>query len=164
MILTTHALAGAALANFFPSRPIEAFLAGFLSHFVLDALPHWDYKIRSDSIRPDVGARIKLDKDFLIDAAKIWTDISFGLVLSLMIFENGDKGGAIFWGAIGGILPDPLQFLYARFKHEPLVMLQNFHKKIQENNRLFDSAPRLGAFCQLVFISLIVFISKKIAG
>lgn len=162
MILSTHALFGAALANFFPSRPIEAFLAGFMSHFILDALPHWDYKIRSDSIRPDIGAKIKWDKDFLIDALKIGIDIFVGIALSLIIFEGADKGNAIFWGAIGGIMPDPLQFLYNRFKREPLISLQNFHKKIQENNHIFKEAPRLGAFIQLIFICLIVLISKSL--
>jgi hypothetical protein len=39
MILTTHAVVGAALASFVPSHPVTAFAMGFASHFVLDAIP-----------------------------------------------------------------------------------------------------------------------------
>ena len=46
MILTTHAIVGAALASFLPSHPIAAFVAGFASHFALDAIPHVDYPIQ----------------------------------------------------------------------------------------------------------------------
>jgi len=45
MILTTHAIVGAALASFLSSHPAAAFVAGFASHFVLDAIPHVDYPI-----------------------------------------------------------------------------------------------------------------------
>jgi hypothetical protein len=42
MILSTHAIVGAAIASFLPSHPTIAFVLGFGSHFVLDAIPHWD--------------------------------------------------------------------------------------------------------------------------
>jgi hypothetical protein len=50
MILTTHAVVGAALASFVPSHPATAFVLGFASHFVLDAIPHVDYPIKSRSV------------------------------------------------------------------------------------------------------------------
>jgi hypothetical protein len=43
MILTTHAVVGAALASFVPEHPAVAFVVGFGSHFILDAIPHVDY-------------------------------------------------------------------------------------------------------------------------
>jgi len=39
MILSTHAIVGAAIASFLPSHPTTAFVLGFASHFVLDAIP-----------------------------------------------------------------------------------------------------------------------------
>jgi hypothetical protein len=39
MILSTHAIVGAAIASFLPSHPTTAFVLGFGSHFVLDAIP-----------------------------------------------------------------------------------------------------------------------------
>jgi hypothetical protein len=49
MILSTHAIVGAALASLMPSHPIAAFAAGFASHFVIDSTPHWDYPLKSIS-------------------------------------------------------------------------------------------------------------------
>jgi hypothetical protein len=56
MILTTHAVVGAALATFLPSHPVIAFAVGFASHFVLDAIPHVDYPIKSRSVNPKIGS------------------------------------------------------------------------------------------------------------
>src|SRR6266700_2786307 len=56
MILSTHAIVGAALASFLPSHPAAAFVAGFASHFALDAIPHVDYPIKSRSVNPRIGA------------------------------------------------------------------------------------------------------------
>jgi hypothetical protein len=44
MILSTHAVVGAALASFVPSHPFAAFMIGFASHFALDTIRrpfHW---------------------------------------------------------------------------------------------------------------------------
>ena len=44
MILSTHAVVGAALASFVPSHPFAAFVIGFASHFALDTIRrpfHW---------------------------------------------------------------------------------------------------------------------------
>jgi hypothetical protein len=68
MILCTHAVVGAALASFVPSHPAAAFAIGFASHFVLDAIPHWDYSIKSRSINPMIGAPIVFDSALLQDA------------------------------------------------------------------------------------------------
>ena len=54
MILSTHAIVGAAIASFLPSHPTTAFVLGFGSHFVLDAIPHWDYPIKSASVDPEM--------------------------------------------------------------------------------------------------------------
>ena len=74
MILTTHAIVGAALASFLPSHPIAAFVAGFASHFALDAIPHVDYPIKSRSVNPRVGAPMAFDRALLRDAVTIGSD------------------------------------------------------------------------------------------
>ena len=49
MILSTHAVVGGAIASLGPSDPILAAAAGFASYFAIDAIPHWDYPLRSIS-------------------------------------------------------------------------------------------------------------------
>ena len=63
MILTPHILAGAAIgAN--SSNFLTAFIFGLASHFVLDALPHWDYIDKIDISRP--SHLIKIGLDFIL--------------------------------------------------------------------------------------------------
>jgi hypothetical protein len=79
MILTTHAVVGAALASFVPSHPAAAFVLGFASHFILDAIPHVDYPIKSRSVNPKIGAPMAFDRALLQDAVTIGSDGLFGL-------------------------------------------------------------------------------------
>jgi hypothetical protein len=128
MILSTHALVGAAIANMFPSHPGVAFAAGFASHFALDAIPHADYPIRSASVDPKICAPLRFDRALLLDAITIGADGMLGLVCAFLLFASAANQWAILLGAIGAMLPDALQFLYARFPHEPLKTLQRFHR------------------------------------
>lgn len=123
MILTIHGVAGAAIANFFPGQPAVGVVAAFASHFALDAIPHWDYKLRSltwDALRP-LDTDFVLNRDSVLDLAKIALDFALGLILGWLIFGN-------FWGALAGMLPDFFQFLYFKFRwFPPLRWLQRFH-------------------------------------
>jgi hypothetical protein len=127
MILTTHAIVGAALASFLPSHPAAAFVVGFASHFALDAIPHVDYPIRSRSVNPGIGAPMAFDRALLHDALTIGSDGSFGILAALLLFSSSASFWAILMGAIGAMLPDPLQFVHTRWPHEPLRTLQRFH-------------------------------------
>ena len=64
MILSTHAVVGAALASFVPSHPLAALVIGFASHFALDGIPHWDYPIKSRSVNPKIAAPMVFDRHF----------------------------------------------------------------------------------------------------
>jgi hypothetical protein len=41
MLVTNHVLSGAVIGAATPRRPASAFILGVLSHFALDAAPHW---------------------------------------------------------------------------------------------------------------------------
>jgi hypothetical protein len=101
MILTTHAVVGAALASFVPSHPAVAFVLGFGSHFILDAIPHVDYPIGSRSVNPKFGAPMAFDRALLQDVVTIGSDGLFpgGGALSLQLCDEllGDSVGG-GWG------------------------------------------------------------------
>ena len=128
MILSTHALVGAALANMFPAHPAAAFAVGFASHFALDAIPHADYPIRSASVDPKIGAPLRFDRALLQDAITIGADGLLGLMLAFLLFASTGNEWAILLGAFGAVLPDAFQFLHARFPREPLRTLQRLHR------------------------------------
>ena len=163
MTLATHAVFGAGIAQIFPNHPIVGFGLGFASHFALDAIPHWDYKIlslqkknESDNMTSDM----KVDINFFYDFLRIGSDFSIGIILSLLFFANDLSTHSIILalaGAIGGVLPDFLQFVYFKLRCEPLISLQKFHIFIHAKKKL-DDYPKLGFSIQAIAVFLISFV------
>jgi len=136
MTLTTHALIGAAAASLLPGAPAEAFAAGIASHFLIDAIPHWDYSLRSAVPYPDEALEVDLrwGADFFVDMRSIAVDALLGLCLVLL---TANTLGAPVWlaliGAGAGVYPDLLTFAYMKARRfAPLLgwayrPLQRFH-------------------------------------
>jgi len=131
MILATHAIAGAAAAQLFPDNPWLAFIAAFASHFILDAIPHWNYQLKSKAKDPSdpLDGKMIWGKKFIVDILKISLDFAAGIALSILFFSKGaDQNTAVtILGALGGTLPDALRFAYWQLKVEPFKFLQKFH-------------------------------------
>lgn len=140
MILSTHAIVGAAVASFLPSHPTTAFVLGFASHFVLDAIPHWDYPIRSAAVDPKIGAPMTFDRALLRDAVVIGSD---GLVGILGAFSPRRMA------------PDPLQTLHAHFPYERLRTLQRFHRWIHTDKRIKEDII-LGVGSQIALVAVMI--------
>ena len=145
MILATHAIAGAILANQLPDYPIIGFLIAFGSHFVLDAIPHWDYPILS--LQRDSGSELdnKMEKgrNFYLDILRTGADFAFGIAVALYILGNWNFPLPVLAGAIGGVLPDALQLAYWKIRTEPLISLQRFHIFIHARGKIGKALPGL---------------------
>jgi hypothetical protein len=152
MILTTHAVVGAALASFVPSHPAAALVVGFASHFALDAIPHVNYPIKSRSVR--IGAPMVINRALLQDAVTIGFDGSFGTIAALCLFSSSASFWAILMGAVGALLPDPLKFLNTRWPQEPLRTLQRFHHWAHTKRQMQGAI--LGVASQAVFVAFVV--------
>ena len=163
MILSTHALVGAAIASFVPSHPAAAFVLGFASHFALDAIPHWDYPIRSASVNPKICAPMKFDRALFHDVVTIGSDGFFGLVIALFLFASPATQWVALLGALGAMLPDALQFLHARLPHEPLRTLQRLHRWAHSERELKDQVL-LGVGSQLLLVLAITIATMAAHG
>ena len=153
MILSTHAIVGGAIASLFPSHPALVVAAGFASHFVIDAIPHWDYPLHAISVRPAAGsAALNLDRRLWIDLSLIVLDASVGLAIAIWLFATPATIGAILLGAVAAMVPDPLQVVHALYPREPLKSLQRFHQWIHAKRKL--SWP-LGASSQAIFAAIV---------
>ncbi|MFA6296985.1 MAG: hypothetical protein WC629_00270 [Candidatus Paceibacterota bacterium] len=157
MTLGTHAVVGASLATLLPSHPVLAFTAGFLSHFVLDSIPHWDYKLLS--ISKDENNKMNTDmvlgSNFIIDIFRIGFDIYLGLSVAFLVVGNlFYPPFVLLAGAIGAMLPDTLQFVYFKFKREPLRSLQKFHMFMHAETRIHN--PVKGIFFQIITVIVAV--------
>lgn len=159
MTLTTHAIVGAAIASVMPEYPALALAAAFSSHFLVDAIPHGDYRIRSKSINPNFGAPMRYDRDLALDVLFIGADAAAGIILSLLFFASLGHAYLVFFAACAAIFPDALQFMYARFPFEPLVSLQHFHQRIHTNLRM-HGRPVLAVISQAIFVVAIVFVTR----
>lgn len=167
MTLTTHALVGAAAASMFPQQPLVAFAAGFASHFAIDALPHWDYKILSINKETNhtLEADMQIGKYFLLDLVRIGSDAFLGLLVSVAVFSLWIFQVPMFivlLGACAGIVPDPLQFLYFKSRLKILEPLQRFHIWIQEGKSIYPPAL-LGIAYQAALV-LVIIVVLKVSG
>jgi hypothetical protein len=151
MILSTHAIVGGAIASLFPSHPALVVVAAFASHFAIDAIPHWDYPLRSISIKPGANQLRKI-RPLLRDLGLIAFDAGAGLLLALALFATSATVAVIALGAIVAMLPDPLQVAHSLYPHEPLKSLQRFHVWMHTRRKL--SWP-LGASSQALFAAAI---------
>jgi hypothetical protein len=165
MTLATHVVVGGAVASLFPSHPILAFFAGFFSHFVLDAIPHWDYKILSAySCRTSadtLSKEIKADKYFYLDLLRTGADTFLGIVVILLIWQPVvfAEWEILALGAVGGILPDFLYFVYMHFPYEPMILIKKFHDFMNIDHRFADK-PFIGISLQVVIIICVTLLAK----
>jgi len=153
MILSTHAIVGGAVASLFPSHPILLALAGFASHYAIDAIPHWDYPLRSIAVgRHANNRRLKIDGPLVRDLSLIGADACFGMALSLLIFATAGTVRIITLGAVAGMVPDFLQFAYSIYPREPLKSLQRFHGWMHSKRKL---GWRIGVASQAAFAIIV---------
>ena len=159
MTLTAHAIVGAGIVAVMPSHPVLGISAAFASHFLLDAIPHYDYRIRSASVNPKIGAPMKFDRALLLDFCTIGSDFAVGMILGIWLFATPATWWLIAVGAFFGAFPDALQFAYTRFRYEPLVSLQRFHTWIHTDIRLREHSV-LGVTSQILFLVALVTLAK----
>jgi hypothetical protein len=158
MILATHAVVGAAVARLFPHYPIIGFLAAFASHYVLDAIPHWNYHLRSFRSTKETGhgrPDMVWGRDFLIDLSRIALDGSLGVGLAFLLFRPQSWRDVFITlaGIVGGVLPDALEFLYWKCGDTLLGRLQRFHRAVHTKEDI--KSPMIGIFLQAVLVGLV---------
>ena len=123
MLSTPHLLVGAAIVHAVPN-PAISLPAAFISHFILDAVPHWDGS-------PQAPFSKKL-------VSGVAFDYIFGASLIFLITQGDPRQAIILLGAFLATLPD---FIMAFSKHikTPLIkvpLIANFnkyHSHIQTN-------------------------------
>ncbi|WP_439406481.1 hypothetical protein ACNJX9_34345 [Bradyrhizobium sp. DASA03076] len=160
MILSTHAIVGGAIASLLPSDPLLAAVLGFVSHFAIDAIPHWDYPLRSISVgkRAD-NRRLRLNRAVIIDVMCVGVDACAGLALAVWLFATPTSAWLMALGPIAAMVPDALQFAHSICPREPLVTLQRFHGSIHSNRKL---AWKLGVSSQIVFAAAVAALTETV--
>jgi hypothetical protein len=116
----THAIVGGAIASFMPGQPVLAFVIGVASHFAIDAIPHVDYPLHSISVKRSAPSALTLNWWLVQDLGLIALDACVGLAIVLWLYASPGAATAVLAGALGAMLPDPLQLLHKLYPREPL--------------------------------------------
>jgi hypothetical protein len=153
MILSTHAVVGGAIASLMPGHPVLAFVVGVASHYAIDAIPHVDYPLYSISVRRSAPSAMTLNWLLVQDLGLITLDACVGLAIVIWLYASPGATTAVLAGAIGAMLPDPLQVVHKLYPREPLRSLQRFHAWMHTKRRL---GWTLGVTSQLSFVALVI--------
>lgn len=115
MTLSTHiAIAGALGKPLIVGGmgPVGLFLVGVGSHYLADAIPHYDYKLRYFVDEDEVAPPFSLPDFLLRDVGKVLLDIFVGsLLLFLVVGVPHTTAELLVWIplVLGAITPDLLQ-------------------------------------------------------
>lgn len=178
MLETSHVVVGMTIGKYVPN-PFLAFIFAFLSHFILDFIPHWDGRLKENN-----GSNSSQTSKILTDKEKFFSkeiqnvlkcDILASFILfiyfsvSKIIWPNFPNPISFFnflitnpsWplGVFGAILPDLFTYFdfLTDFTNKKglgfFKKIKIFHKKIQH------SAPKiLGLTIQIILIISLVLI------
>ena len=127
------------------SNPVLGLLSAFLSHYIIDTLPVWEYKI--ENIKKGQWNRSR--PDFL----KVFLDIAIGFIL-VFIFSKD-----IFLGTVGGFLamiPDGLTLLLKIF---PKTKILNIHHRLHAKFNWFRSLENKKTGVLPIFLEIYVFLA-----
>jgi len=114
---------------------------------------------RRSILRGNKANPLTLDKGLLVDFSLIAIDGLAGLAIALSLFAQPSALLAILLGALGGMLPDPFQFVHRLYPHEPLRTVQRFHSWIHAKQKL--DWP-LGIASQLAFNVAVILLAVEL--
>lgn len=148
MILSTHFIAGAAAASFSDS-PIVLIAVPLILHFVMDAVPHWEYVEDESELKhkiPQIAIDLFSGPILIILALLLLGNLNLKLLIWLFI------------GGFFGMLPDGLSLLYFIFpKNKLLKKFFSLHMAIHNDNLLsWKIGFPLQAALDVLAIALIV--------
>ncbi len=120
MTLTTHATLGAVIGHAV-GNPAIAFVLGFISHFLIDMIPHGDTGI-SDNFRVHKTRQTQAVAYVAVDAI-----VALMFVLLLANTRDIDSVRTFTWGIVGSVLPDLMVGLYEVTKTPLLRWFNTMH-------------------------------------
>ena len=146
MFLATHAVTGAIIGRASPNT-LVAFLGGFVSHFLMDTIPHGDAHLY-ENYRNHQKIKRALAYVTIDAVATIY------IILGIREAHQFDDGINVSAGIVGGLLPDLLIGLYNVVKPKWLQWFHDlhffFHNIIVDRRR--DISLSAGIIMQVIIL------------
>jgi len=120
MTLTTHATLGAVIGRA-TGNPILAFVFGFISHFLIDMVPHGDTGL-ADNYKIKKVRRKQALAYVMVDAV-----VAILFVLILANVKDITSVRNFTWGIVGSVLPDLIVGVYELTKTKYLHWFNKMH-------------------------------------
>jgi len=161
MTATAHALVSAAIYRSIPA-PIISIPLAFVSHFVMDAIPHWDFGT-------DWRGRSKKNTGLLAIA-----ETTLGITVAYFLFQGKGDALPLLSTIIAGELPDWLEapwyiFFARKDKHKPSPSAgfwEKFTYRIYRTENIFHAKAGypLGVLTQVVTVAFFLLLLTRSTG
>lgn len=144
MLETPHVVIGAAIATKIPNPAIAIPLA-FLSHFVLERVPHWNPHLNTE-----IKAYGKVTRNStLVIAFDVLLSLTLGISIASQALPNTFHFWTIMFSGLAAVLPDVVEgpYFFWGMKTKAMEKWVKFQKSIQ-----VDTTPLPGLLTQLITI------------
>ena len=157
MILSLHTLAGAVLGSTV-GNPLESSALALASHYFIDFLPHFDYKIENiqkgdwKSARPEF---LKVSADLIISC----------IIITFVIYKNPANILSILSATFFSLFPDGLVLIYFIFNKnisdsfigKLLLNHYEFHFKMHSKTYSVNTAAVIAQLLLIIFLIVMIF-------
>ncbi len=150
MFLTVHATAGVLIGQQTGSVWL-GFLGGFISHFLLDAIPHGDQNLVKDRHHISESEKRLIRTLGLVDGV-IMLGVLYAIYSKSLITQNFPVLAAV----IGAIIPDYINAVYIFFKVKWLKWYFELHYKLHFIWNGFTITLRQGLIVQAIFLDILL--------
>ena len=145
MLETPHVAVGAAIATKIPN-PFIAIPLSFLSHFVLDKVPHWNPHIFYETKKYGMPTQ----KSIGIIAVDVAIALATGSLIAGQAMPNVGHAVTILAACLASVFPDLVEapYFFLRIRNKTLKNWLDFHKSLQT-----DTTPFWGLLTQFLLIA-----------
>lgn len=153
MLLTPHTFVGIAIATNIPN-PYLAVILSFISHFLGDKVPHWDFFSNTKKEERIVGWRpIAVMGDLAVGVA---VGVAFTCYY-IWVKHDYILAATVFFSGVASVLPDALSSLslYGNKENKFLKTLNKIQSKMQ-----FQSPLPWGIITQIIVVILSIYFTK----
>jgi len=121
MFIITHALIGALIGIKLQGHIFLAFIFAFLSHFILDTIPH------GDEILFNLNQGNKKDKQKLFSIIVTDCFLTLLFLIFMTYYKHPEIPISIVFGIMGSVLPDALWGMHEHWGFKVLSKYHDFH-------------------------------------
>jgi hypothetical protein len=148
MLETPHVAIGAAIATKIPN-PLIAIPLAFVSHFVLERVPHWNPHIVTETKK--FGAPTK--KSLTIIALDVTLALIVGSFIAWRALPDTGHAVTILGASFASVLPDLIEspYFFLKMRNKFLKNWIKFQKSLQ-----VDTTPFWGIITQVLTIGAVI--------